>query len=443
MIREMLRRWLCTILTLVLLLSPLSNAEVPALEFFKSPESIFPSGQASLQTLEKFAMKEHLRTQFLAERSGMSFWIEPEEVARDIDLSYRVIDMKSKSSYALLHTHPAPARGRNEASGQIETLDIDQLVPQTNDLGVVLSLTPISLRKEKSWKSEFIGQAQPRERLRLLSAEENWLLVSPLNEPEKRGWVEANGPLTKFDFATHVISEGGAWTAVTHREGGFLITETKDRLPLSKIRGSMTDSELGITVHGLSSLQIPRRANLKLSKGRSREWVESSLPGHGQVFWRRASLNIREETPPPFSVLSTEGLLRRPVSSVAFHPKKESIGIASADGIFLSQDGFVWQQINMFEKKNYPVAINEEGHIFVGPFKSVDSGVSFQPFLKWEMISGLSSAASSYRHHPVLRLIRIEPLPKQKVRIRLDNGLKSWTMTGDARFGMVHKWSLD
>jgi hypothetical protein len=424
-------------------LSSFSKAEVLALDFYKSPESVFASGQASPQILEKFALRDHLRHQFLAERSDMTFWIEPEEIARDIDLSFRVIDLKTKSSFALIHIHPAPAQGRNEFTGKIETLDLEQLAPQTNDLGVVLALTPISLRKEKTWKSEFIGKVEPKERLRLLSSEEDWFLVSPLNEPEKKGWIEAHGPLTKFDFATHVISEGGAWTAVTHREGGFLISETKQRLPISKIRGSMTSSEMGITVQSLSSLQIPRKATLKLSKGRSREWVESSLPGHGRVFWRRASSHVREDSPSPSSVLSTEGLLRRPVTSVAFHPKKDSLGIASAEGIYLSQDGIIWQKLHMFETKNYPVAINEEGHIFVGPYKSIDSGASFQPFLKWEMISGLSSGASAYRHHPVLRLLRIEPLPQSKVRIRLDNGLKTWSMTGDARFGMVHRWSLD
>lgn len=415
----------------------------PGIYFYLTPESAFPSGQVHRGDLEKYSLKEHQRMQFLGQRAGIKFWISPDEITRDIDVAFRVMDVRSKTIYWILEIDHGVAKTYNEVTGLQEKIDVESLTPLADDLGVAIPYLQIPIRQEASWKSETLYRAQSSERLRILRVDGDWVLVSPLQAPEKKGWAELSGLITRFDFATHILPIGEKWTEVQHRRGGEMISTTGSVVPLKNIRALITEAEKGLALRNLKTLNIPARAPIDLIKPKSKEWIESNLPGHGRVFWKRDVDEWRDPEEIKPMILSTEGILKRSITSVGFHPKEAQFGLASAEGIFMTRDGFIWEQLPFFERKNYPVAVSDEGHLFVGPYRSTDQGISFFPYLKWESISKLDQEWSSLRHHPILRLIHIEPLKKQEVRIVLNNGLRTWRMKGTPRHGAAQTWSFE
>lgn len=418
-----------------------SLSETRGTFFYLSPESPFPSGQANVKDLERFSLKAHQRVQFLGERGGIRFWISPDEVARDLDVSFRVLNPRTRDTLWIMSMEHGIAEAYNESTGERSPVDTDELVPLTDDLGVALPLVETNLRNDPAWKSMTITRVEARDRLRILGVQDEWVNVSPVKNPALRGWAPISSLVTKFDFATHALPRKGKWTPVQYRKGTVLVTADGSELPLGKIRALITNAEKGVALKALGHLDLPARGHVQLLKPSAKDWVESVLPDHGRVFWKRGKEELAVGELKRDFLLSSESMLKRQIQSAAFHPKNRQLGLISAEGIFLTQDGFIWEKLPLFERSDYPVAISATGELFVGPFRSQDLGKTFQPYLKWESISAFNPPG--YRHHPILRLLKIEPLDGTRVRLSLDNGLRSWKLVGDARFGLVNQWRVD
>lgn len=419
-----------------------SSAETRGTFFYLSPESSFPSGQANVKDLERFSLKAHTRVQFLGERGGIRFWVSPDEVARDLDVSFRVLNPRTRDNLWIMSMEHGIAEAYNETTGERAPADTDELVPLTDDLGVAIPLIETNLRNEPAWKSMTITRVEARERLRILGVRDQWVNVSPLRAPALRGWTPITSLVTKFDFATHALPQKGKWQPVRYRKGSVLVTTDGSEIPLESVRALITNAEQGVALKPLAHLDLPARGHVQLLKPAARDWVESVLPDHGRVFWKRGTEDLAVGELKRDFLLSSESMLKRQIQSAAFHPKQPRIGLISAEGIFLTQDGFVWEKLPSFERSDYPVAISARGELFVGPYRSQDMGKTFQPYLKWESISAYNPPG--YRHHPILRLLKIEPLDDgARVRLSLDNGLRSWKLVGDARYGLVNQWRVD
>lgn len=416
-------------------------AETRGTFFFLSPESAFPSGQANVKDLERFSLKEHQRIQFLGERQGIRFWISPDEVARDLDVSFRVLNPRTREIHWLMNMEHGIAEAYGEATGERVHVDAEELVPLTDDLGVALPLAETNLRNDPQWKSMTITRAAAHERLRVLGVRGEWLNVSPVKNPALRGWVPVGNVVTKFDFATHALPKKGKWQSVLYRKGAALITSDGGELAIDDVRALITNAEKGVALRAMEQFNLPARGYVQLIKPSAKDWVESVLPDHGRVFWKRGKEDIAVGELRRDFLLSSESMLQRQILSAAFHPKNPQVGLISAEGIFLTQDGFVWERLPSFEKSDYPVAINSAGELFVGPFRSQDQGKTFQPYLKWDSISAFNPPGN--RHHPILRLMKIEPLDGSRVRLSLNNGVRSWKLVGDARFGLLNPWKLE
>ena len=410
--------------------------------FFLKPDSKFPSGQANILELEKGIIKEHKLVNYLVERNNIHFWMDQTNLVRDLDLSLRVIDIASKKTYFLLEIHKHGAVGINETTRQREVLEFDKLSPLTDDLGLALTLTGLTLRKEPDWKASSTERVEQNERMGIEKISGDWALIYDLNLPSRKGWVELGSVITKFDFATHVLPISGKWIPAKYRVGNQLFLEDNTSIYMEKIKALITDPERGIAIKNLDPYGVVKRAHLKILKPDTEGWVESLLAGHGSVFWKKKQILEDLKMLKQDSLISTETLLQRSITSVAFHPKNPKLGIASAEGVYITQDGAVWEALDSFRNHDLPVAISDSGEFFVGPFRSNDTGKNFYPYLRWEQISKMTQSSSN-KSNPVMRITRIETFEDSNVRLHLDNGLKKMRIAGNTKFGLSTKWKIE
>jgi hypothetical protein len=182
------------------------------------------------------------------------------------------------------------------------------------------------------------------------------------------------------------------------------------------------------------------RSRVEITNNGAHIWNLSLLDGHGPVWWQSGSSESAKSNAAIQNGLqiTTEALLKREVHSVAFASSKSLKGLASAGGIFRTEDGKNWTQLPMFEDKNYPVSIHPEGVWFVGSYRSFDEGKTFEPYIKWDRLAEQiqSSIHKAPRH---LRITEIEPLAHSRVRILVDTGVQKLKM--QAHF-LSHEWVI-
>lgn len=328
-------------------------AALVAIPFYQSPHSLFPSGEASSSFLNKNKLSIQNEASLLVEKDRRQFWLSVRDVVRDSDLT------------------------ENTA----------------------ISIKSTQIRETDSWKSGFRAHIPARSLLNVIRFKDTWAEV--VYGGSLRGWVDLNNLIIKADFASFV-QVGNEWHTVKYREGTTLIAENSERYELDKVTAMKTKPDLAISVTIQDSNYLLLRQNLKVLKSDSDSWNVSRLPGHGQVYWKTPIVTaeeIVEKNRGP--QISTDALLKREIVSVSFHPKNPNLGLASAQGIFLTTDGKNWQQLKAFGQKNSPVLISSEGEFFVGVEKSVDQGKSFHPFIRWDQLALL---VEKYQGHPNKRL---------------------------------------
>lgn len=328
-------------------------AALVAIPFYQSPHSLFPSGEASSFFLNKNKLSIQKEASLLVEKDRRQFWLSTKDVVRDSDLT------------------------ANQA----------------------ITITSTQIRENDSWKSGFKAHIPARSRLQVLRFKDTWAEVN--YDGVMRGWVDLNNLIIKADFASF-IQVGNEWHTVKYREGPLLVAENSQRYDINRVTAMKTKPDLAISVTIQDQNYLLLRQNLKILKSDSDAWNVSRIPGHGQIYWKTPTTTaeeIVEKNRGP--QISTDELLKREIVSVSFHPKNPSVGLASAQGIYLTTDGKNWQQLKIFGQKNSPVLISSEGELFVGVEKSVDLGKSFHPFIRWDQ---LAQMVEKHQGHPNKRL---------------------------------------
>jgi hypothetical protein len=112
----------------------------------------------------------------------------------------------------------------------------------------------------------------------------------------------------------------------------------------------------------------------------------------------------------------------------------------SASGIYRTIDGTTWEHLKEFRDENLPMAVTNQGIIFVGPYRSLNHGETFESYIKWEKI--IQKIAKSTKYYPKhIRLHEILPLDHfgKRVAIKIDWGQKAkFALTEDHGLN----WSL-
>lgn len=422
---------------LLLILASASAAipqpSAPALPFYRSASSLFPSGQASRTQLEEKLLRSEYEIQYKAGWNKREFHLKGESFLREIQVA-RMVQTRTAAEILSEKRSNAKAVDALTVGTTLEILECDAywalvlnpkrktqgylplhlLQAKNEDAGVMVNLVDTFLRPEP--RHGLITTVPRLSRLIPLAFRGSWVLVRYQNF---KGYVDLNHFVSRADFARMVFHDKKKWTLVTHRENNFLITEKKEKLALDHILGFVTTTNRGIVSASGDDTQPPLQAHIEIIKPEAHIWGISRLEGHGEVWWQKADL-LEESKPLAGDEITSDQLLKRKIYSISFESKKSLRGIVSADGIYRSEDGKIWKKVPQFGEQNLPVSIHPQGNWYVGSYKSTDRGSTFEPFIRWDVLAQ-TIENSIHRVPKTLRLTKLESLPHQ-IQIQIDTG---------------------
>jgi hypothetical protein len=429
-------------------------ATVPAISFYRSPQSLFASGQTSQKNLLKNWVKDSFQFTFLVNKDHRQFWVEADKVARDFDLSARVrLTSGDLKPYQVIDWRGNAVLVEDFKTHERKMLDLSAVQPDPADLGLAMTLIETQVRTSPSWKSDSFVTVPAKTRLRLLSVKDSWAQValmdshmdshmdSPADDNISLGYVDISNLLLKMDFASFVLIKG-EWQPFHHRDGDRIFISDSRSVAWQEVQGVLTKSHLGVSLCVDDSRHLLIRQNLEILKTQPQTWKISQMPGHGLVYWMLPQSSARAENLTAEGSLTTDELLRREITSVAFHPQNPKFGLASAGGIYLTKDGEHWQRLSQFQSDNHVVSIDSKGRIYVGALRSENQGKSFEPYFRWETLASVIAGHLKSPSHE-LRLDSISFAKKNILQIEVSNGSQTLRLAARNEGSTITHWDVN
>jgi hypothetical protein len=423
-----------------------------ATTFFRSPESLFPSGQTSRTELEKTQVNQELRPSYRVSWDKKEFWMYVDQLVKDIHCAHKVLlnetstltekqETKSKviarldkdQEAELLQISTYWAQIKDLKSGQVGWIPHKRLRAKNEDLGVFVNLIETGIRKEASYDSPALATIPKNSRLKILGFENGFLKTEYL---AAKGYVDLGHIVSRADFAVWAYHNDKKWIPITHRENEFLVTPKKEKILFDEFSAFTVDPAKAVVIDSGAKLP-PIRSHVHILESQAAHWAASQLPGHGLVWWKKQQWSDKAPATAEITITADE-LLKRPIFSIALEGGKSVKGIVSAQGVFKTEDGITWTRLSNFGDQDLPVAIHSEGRWFVGSFQSFDRGKSFEPFIRWDRLAHMIEAVTG-RQPKQIRLQKIENLRKGEMHFTVD--------TSPGRVRMVYQladasWSV-
>ncbi len=142
--------------------------------------------------------------------------------------------------------------------------------------------------------------------------------------------------------------------------------------------------------------RVPFLQKVKRLKTHKSHWGYAHLKDHGDVWWPMEKPG--STTLPSSFGISTAELFQRQVRNMLQSPADPELWIASADGIYRSNDGHLWEKLPHFGSNSLPIAFLSDGTLIVGTELSRNRGDTFESFVRWE--KALNEIYRNQGHHP-------------------------------------------
>lgn len=382
--------------------------------YFKSTTSLFASGSASLEQLKKNIVKSHKATDKYYQWNKIFFNEDELMPLFATHLSRYVIDNSSNERLKVTDTNTKTLTVFNEKNQRIVKMDINEVQADAYDLGFAMTLHDTYLRSHADNKSMIKTTIPQGTRFLVERYEKGFALIKYHNY---KGYISLNEAVTKFDLASFVFA-GSQWHQIQKRESDFVITNNGEKISLNSIKGIITPRESGIIAS--NSQKIPMWSKVKVTKTNITKWQLSKLKGQGLVWWKPN----REFERMYFTV---DEILAKNISFASFHPENPYKGLVSADGVYITQNGYHWRKLPQFENYNGPVHFFSNELLFVGNFRSTNGGKSFETYIQIDKLA--SAIEHQYGFAPkILQVRKIETPTPLKIRIEVDTGFKKIKM---------------
>lgn len=409
----------------------------PATSFYRSPQSLFVSGQSTRESLEKNLRGEEFQHRLRVSWNKNEYWLKAQNVLRDLDCARDVLVVKK----ALLHERDLSSSrllGTLSKDQELELLQIKsswahvkskklgitgwvaatQLRSKNEDMGFFINLIDTSLRKDADHQSAMVTTIPKGVRMTMLGFDNGFLKTQYLHHT---GYVDLSHLVSRADFAIWGYHTQKKWILISHRENEFVLTPDKEKYFINDFTSFAGNPAKAVVLE--SEDGPPLRAHVQILESRAFQWALSEMPGHGMIWWKKekfedTTLEERTETK-----ITSQQLLDRQVFSLALQSGKTIRGLVSAKGIFRTEDGQQWTQIRQFGHHDLPVAVHSDGTWFVGSYKSRDHGKTFEPFIRWDQLANLIEGAIG-RQPRHIRLQKFESLLKNQLQITVDTGPK-------------------
>lgn len=441
---------------LSLITSLAGAADNKAVSFYRSQQSLFPSGQARRENLEAKILRRDTEPWFRIQWNKKNFEVPGETLIRDLHVTQNLITkealelrqepredakkitrLQAQRSLKVLRTNTSWALLQDPQGKLQGWAPLYKLSAPVEDSGVFLTLVDSFLKKAPNSSAPIITTIPRLQRLLPLGIENNYLRISYQGHV---GYLDLANLAGRGDFAMWAYHQNQGWLGISHRENGFLFTVNKQKIPLTNFIAFNPYLNRGISCQKLSDEAPSIRSRVEIVDNRAHLWALSFLEGHGEVWWRTSELEQQPAPPPSGShalSLTTEKLIQRELNAVAF-AKNSMKGLASAKGIFRTEDGKTWTELPFFEGKNYPLAIHPDGIWYVGNFRSYDEGKSFEPYIKWDLLAA-QIQIGTHRPPRHLRITSIEPLSHSRIRLHVDTGSQKVKMQAHV---LSQEWKL-
>lgn len=417
-----------------------ANAAIPTLpaatSFYRSPDSQFTSGQASRANLEKALQRNEYELIYRVKWDGKTYGMKAAQLLRDIQCSSTIVikenmrllddrrsdahvlaELTTGTEASLIETRDAWARVK--VKGRDGWIPMSRLEAKMQDAGLFVPLIDTFLRQKPENGSKIETTVPRGARLRLVAIDGGWGRAS---WGTSTGFVDLQHVVGRADFAVWAYHRKRGWLGVNRREGGVLKIIGGADASLTDILAYSPNTHKGVVNQTESSSLPPLRAHVELKKTEATLWGISWLSDHGEVWWKRESM-IMEDLADDRAVLSNDQLLARDVYSYAVSGTKKLEGLVSSRGIYRTSDGLRWEKIPQFADQDMPVALAANGDWFVGAYRSLDKGRTFEPFIRWDSLTH-SIEAKLLRPPRYVKIQKIETLPNSQVQILVDTGVR-------------------
>lgn len=232
-----------------------------------------------------------------------------------------------------------------------------------------------------------------------------------------------------IDLAKKITTKDGKTYDFLERREDHFITKQNQKIYWKELQTWSADTRAALirdipVLTSQGNLTQFERVEIKESK--MQYWIESLYGNHGKVWWKMQNppAIIDDDT----LILSTQEIKERGIFD--WSTNKKSLAVISARGIFISQEKDTWKFINRFAEVNHPVAIGPNRSIFVGDQYSIDGGVYFEPYIRWDLLSSI--VQEQLRHPPEFIKITKIYFPNEKnkeVYFQIDTGCGSFTFS--------------
>ncbi len=406
-----------------------------AVPFFKSPKSLFSSGQCSREDLEKNTLRSEAEINFRVAWDRKEFSLKENDLLRDVQLLKTAMtkdlsvlrgqpqsqgkylgSLKAKTSVEVLAISSSWALVRSK---QLEGwISISNLDPQFTDQGSAFTLTDTYLRATPSLNARLLTTISQGTRLPQFRIEKNWLYV---NFGKHQGYIDLGHVYLRADFARWAHHQKLGWVQVRHREFSQLKTQDNLLFPLEEFTAFIPDASRAFVLN--PQYQGPQmRSRVEIKKIVEARWAVSRLKDHGEVWWKMDHENVSSQNAGRnANGIKTDELLKRSIFSMAFTDSQKVHGLVSAKGIYRTEDGIQWHKLESFGNQDYPVAVHKDGVWFVGSYRSLDSGKTFEPFIRWDRVADVLSQ-QNVNVGSMVKILRIESLKTPFIEILMDTG---------------------
>lgn len=385
------------LITFILILSCRALAQNPdafepqknSIAFFKSKDSQFSSGEASLSRLSENIIN---RAQDLNKIENDFYQFGQQKISKSMIKPTFAKDLSINAGY--------------------------------RDLGQFLTLKESYLKTYSQLNSPSIVKIPENTKLSPLKFENGFIQIL-FNG--KKGFVDISNCISKFDFANaiyavHPKTKQKQWHYVKTRIFDQIETYDHQQINMSQVEGIFTNDKMAIVTTKNAELPLWSKVFLKteIISASQKKWNQSYLSGHGFVWWSTGFLNKKNSTS-----LDINELLKKEIYSISTHPKDPKKSIVSIpDGVFITSDGETWLLITQFKKFKGPVYYYNDNLIFVGTFRSTNQAKSFEPFINVGTLSAIVKNTIGY-NPTSLKIKKIKSNASSQITIDVDTGYKS------------------
>lgn len=371
--------------------------------FFKSKMSIFPSGHSS---------QDKLSGQLISAETSEAFYLNRDEKKISPTLVPHITAFHLSRVWIEKYSKRR-VKPNNSADLATILLNYDT---DPYDRGLVLTLNDTKLRETADVKATALKSIPKLNYFIPISFEKGFVKILFSG---KFGFIDINDCISKFDFAKFAYSfktKTNTWEVINHREFDNLITDKNESLQLAEIKGLVVDQKLAFAFK--ENEHYPKWTTFKLVKEKTKPWLQSELKGHGLVWWQRPDTEIIAK-----NTLSIDDLIKKEIFSVSFQEGNPKKGLASANGVYITEDGQNWTEIAQFKDYSGPVYYYSNTLMYIGNYRSLDGGKTFENYIQIDKVSA-AIAKSTGINPKKIQITKIKVQKPYNVVIDVNTGTR-------------------